>query len=130
MIDIPVGAHDPGEKDHRTVTIPEPPQQPHDGFIASFDLQYQNTLGTSSPTAPARNLVVNPLPAEGQWAVHFPGPDDWTVTAYDAAGQKVGEWRASGTALVVDLTARSQGLYLLVASTPPGTRYSAKIVRP
>ncbi|MCC6841327.1 MAG: hypothetical protein IT230_14305 [Flavobacteriales bacterium] len=130
MIDVPVHAHGLGRKNHRTVTNPEPPQQPHDSFIASFDLQYQNTLGTNSPAAPVRNLVVNPLPAEGQWAVHFPELGDWTVIAYYAAGQKVGAWHASGTALVVDLTARPQGLYLLVASTPPGTRYSAKIVRP
>ena len=54
-----------GHKSCSPATSPEPAQQPHDGFIASFDLQYQNTLGTSSPTAPARNLVVNPCRLKG-----------------------------------------------------------------
>ncbi|MBP8824628.1 MAG: hypothetical protein KBH07_13380 [Flavobacteriales bacterium] len=111
-------------------TNPEPDQQPHDGFIASFDLQYQNTVGTAEPPAPAPHLVVNPLPVDGRWEVRFPGPGHWTVPAYHAGGQTVGSWHTSDTPLVVDLSARPQGLYLLVATTAAGARYTAKVVRP
>ena len=111
-------------------TNPEPAQQPHDGFIASFDLQFQTPVGITEPSTRSHALGVTLLPLNGTWSVHFPENDDWTVTAYNAAGQQVGVWHATSSSLVLDLTAQPQGMYLLVATTAAGVRYSAKIVRP
>ena len=111
-------------------TNPEPAQQPHDGFIASFDLQFQTPVGITEPSTRSHALGVTLLPLNGTWSVHFPENDDWTVTAYNAAGQQVGVWHATSSSLVLDLTAQPQGMYLLVATTAARARYSAKVVRP
>jgi hypothetical protein len=118
-----------GEQSTST-TNPEPAQQPHDGFIASFNSLYHGHVGIPEAAARAPGLSVLPLPMLGQWTVHFPGAGDWTLIAYNSAGQQVGLWHSSSPSLVADLTAQPHGMYLLLATTLTGARYSAKVVRP
>jgi hypothetical protein len=99
----------------------------YDSFIASFSSLYH--VGIDEHDAQATALSVVPLPAPGQWTVHLPSMDDWTVSAVDPAGRVVGKWRSFGPSLVVDLSAQPSGMYLLRA-VASGKPYHAKVVRP
>lgn len=109
---------------------PEASHQGHDGFIASFAAYHPVGIGEHAGSDAADGLLVTPLPAYGQWAVHFPNAGEWKLMAFNAAGQVVGDWRSQGTPAVVDLSEKAAGMYLLRAVTLTGESRSAKVVRP
>lgn len=107
---------------------PEDLNQPHDGFIASFSAPLQ--VGIHEHPGQDTELRVTPLPALDQWNVQLPEGDNWTLTAYTAAGQILARWKVQGNNFTVDLHERAAGMYLLRAATPSGQVASAKVVRP
>lgn len=109
---------------------PEATHQGHDGFIASFAAYHPVGIGEHAGSDAANGLLVTPLPAYGQWAVHFPNAGEWKLMAFNAAGQVVGNWHSQGAPAVVDLSEKAAGMYLLRAVTLTGERRSAKVVRP
>ena len=115
---------DPGVK-----YVAEQPQQDHDAFIAAFSSVW-GAVDINSPSAPDQLLFVTPLPADARWTVHIPAQGDWSLDAYDVAGRNMGHWHTGGPAVLIDLSACAQGLYLLRATTPSGEVRSAKVVRP
>jgi len=106
----------------------EPEDQYYDGFIASFSTLYH--VGIDEVPARTSAISAIPMPMLGQWEVHFPSAGDWTLMAFDAAGQVVGSWRSNGLPTMIDLSAKAPGMYLLRATTSTGEQRGAKVIRP
>ncbi len=98
-------------------------------FIGSSFQEECSTVGIQEAVARNSALTMYPLADPGRWNVQFPRSGSWTLTAYDALGQQVGTWRAEGVSTILDLSAKSGGIYLLRASTPDGEWRTAKVVR-
>jgi len=88
-----------------------------------------STVGIDEERAHNSTLSVYPLTDPGRWTVHFPSNGIWTLSAFDVMGRSVGTWNSSGTQMVLDLTDRSQGIYLLRANSVAGGIRSAKVMR-
>jgi hypothetical protein len=89
-----------------------------------------STVGINEVTGPIATLAVTPLAEPGRWNVRFPGNGAWMLNAFDVMGRSVGAWNVSGTQMVLDLADRSQGIYLLRASSVAGEIRTARVVRP
>jgi len=108
----------------------EASHQGNDAFIASFAAQHPVGVEEHVGRDAGNDLWVTPLPAYGQWTVHFPHNGDWTLEAYDTAGRSVGQWKANATSIVANLGDQAVGLYLLRATTSAGDVLSTKVAKP
>lgn len=75
-----------------------------------------------------RSTVVLPNPARGEARV-VSGVGLTQVEAYDAAGSRMGSWRATGSELRLDVSAWPDGAYVLRLTTPMGQVSKKLIVR-
>jgi hypothetical protein len=89
-----------------------------------------STVGINEVAAHTTSLAITPLVEPGLWTVHFATTGRWTLSVYDALGRAVDKWNSVGTEMALDLSDRSQGVYLLRASSAAGEVRSARVVRP
>ncbi len=90
-----------------------------------------STVGVEEAPATVAALQVVPLTEPGLWSVHLPTQGSWTLTAYNTAGQRVGQWPATGAVpATIDLGNRPHGLYLLRARAATGVQLGTKLLRP
>jgi hypothetical protein len=98
-------------------------------WIGGDAVEACSTVGINEVNAHTADLTLIPLAEPGQWTVHFPTTGRGTLSVYDALGRAVGTWNSSGTEMTLDLADRSQGVYLLRASSAAGEVRSARVVR-
>jgi hypothetical protein len=89
-----------------------------------------STVGITEVNGHTPDLTLTLLAEPGQWTAHFPTTGRWTLSVYDALGRAIGRWSSSGTEMMLDLSDRSQGVYLLRASSAAGEVRTARVVRP
>lgn len=88
-----------------------------------------STVGVVEPFTQAFHLEVVPMAEPGMWRVQLPDLGVWTLDVFNVTGRQVGQWQANGV-MVMDLSARSPGMYLLRATGSTGALRSTKLVRP
>ncbi len=89
-----------------------------------------STVGIHEVERNSTALSVTSLPDPGEWNVQLPKAGNWSVAAYDAMGQAVGNWHTNSNKLVIDLGSQAKGIYVLRASLPTGDVRSARLVQP
>jgi len=106
----------------------EGPSIAHDGFIASFTMDWVPVgLPESTPQA-SGDLWVWPLSDHALYAVRTPYDAQWQGGVFDAAGRRVAEVGFKGVTDSFDLGMAAPGLYLITLHDTTGQRYSAKFM--
>jgi len=88
-----------------------------------------STVGLDEAHKQDPQLEVVPLMEPGLWRIQLPDLGVWTLDVFNVTGRQVGQWQANGV-MVMDLSARSPGMYLLRATGSTGALRSTKLVRP
>ena len=89
-----------------------------------------SSVGIGELPVPPPAMQLNPTGVQGQWSVHLPTEGTWRLVAYNMAGQVVGSWQSIGNTLLLDLTGKSPGLYLLRATNAKGQQLTSKLIHP